>query len=44
LILGVNDLKEAGYDFISWFGRFSVPLSHHGGITVDNIQLEIGWE
>jgi uncharacterized protein (DUF2126 family)/transglutaminase-like putative cysteine protease len=39
----VNDLKEAGYDFdISWFDPFmEFRFPHHGGITVDNIQLEI---
>jgi uncharacterized protein (DUF2126 family)/transglutaminase-like putative cysteine protease len=39
----VNDLKDAGYDFdISWFDPFfEFRFPHHGGITVDNIQLEI---
>ncbi|MDZ7934886.1 MAG: transglutaminase family protein [Emticicia sp.] len=39
----VNDLKEGGYDFdISWFDPFfEFRFPHHGGITVDNIQLEI---
>ena len=39
----VNDLKDAGYEFdISWFDPFfEFRFPHHGGITVDNIQLEI---
>lgn len=39
----VNDLKDAGYDFdISWFDPFfEFRFPFHGGITVDNIQLEI---
>lgn len=39
----VNDLKEGGYDFdISWFDPFfEFRFPFHGGITVDNIQLEI---
>lgn len=39
----VNDLKDAGYNFdISWFDPFfEFRFPHHGGITVDNIQLEI---
>ena len=39
----VNDLKEAGYDFdISWFDPFfEFRFPHQGGITVDNIQLEL---
>lgn len=39
----VNDLKDAGYDFdISWFNPFfEFRFPFHGGITVDNIQLEI---
>lgn len=39
----VNDLKDAGYDFdISWFDPFfEFRFPHQGGITVDNIQLEI---
>jgi uncharacterized protein (DUF2126 family)/transglutaminase-like putative cysteine protease len=39
----VNDLKDAGYDFdISWFDPFfEFRFPHHGGVTVDNIQLEI---
>lgn len=39
----VNDLKDAGYDFdISWFDPFfEFRFPFHGGITIDNIQLEI---
>ncbi len=39
----VNDLKDAGYDFdISWFDPFfEFRFPHHGGVTIDNIQLEI---
>jgi len=39
----VNDLKDAGYDFdISWFDAFfEFRFPHHGGITVDNLQLEL---
>jgi uncharacterized protein (DUF2126 family)/transglutaminase-like putative cysteine protease len=39
----VNDLKDAGYDFdISWFDPFfEFRFPHQGGITVDNIQLEL---
>lgn len=39
----VNDLKDSGYEFdISWFDPFfEFRFPHHGGITVDNIQLEI---
>lgn len=39
----VNDLKDAGYDFdISWFDPFfEFRFPFHGGITVENIQLEI---
>lgn len=39
----VNDLKEAGYDFdISWFDPFfEFRFPSQGGITVDNIQLEL---
>jgi uncharacterized protein (DUF2126 family) len=39
----VNDLKAAGYNFdISWFDPFfEFRFPHYGGITVDNIQLEL---
>lgn len=39
----VNDLKDVGYDFdISWFDPFfEFRFPFHGGITIDNIQLEI---
>jgi uncharacterized protein (DUF2126 family)/transglutaminase-like putative cysteine protease len=39
----VNDLKDAGYDFdISWFDPFfEFRFPHYGGITVDNIQLDL---
>lgn len=39
----VNDLKDAGYDFdISWFDAFfEFRFPHHGGVTVDNLQLEL---
>jgi uncharacterized protein (DUF2126 family)/transglutaminase-like putative cysteine protease len=39
----VNDLKDAGYHFdISWFDPFfEFRFPHYGGITVDNIQLEL---
>lgn len=39
----VNDLKAAGYHFdISWFDPFfEFRFPHYGGITVDNIQLEL---
>lgn len=39
----VNDLKDAGYAFdISWFDPFfEFRFPHHGGLTVDNIQLEL---
>ena len=39
----VNDLKEAGYNFdISWFDAFfEFRFPHHGGIKVDNLQLEL---
>ena len=39
----VNDLKDAGYDFdISWFDPFfEFRFPHHGGVSVDNIQLEL---
>ncbi len=39
----VNDLKEAGYEFdISWFDSFfEFRFPNHGGVTVDNLQLEL---
>ncbi|WP_149240949.1 transglutaminase family protein [Dyadobacter sp. 32] len=39
----VNDLKSAGYNFdISWFDPFfEFRFPHYGGITVDNIQLDL---
>lgn len=39
----VNDLKDAGYHFdISWFDPFfEFRFPTYGGITVDNIQLEL---
>ncbi|WP_254561652.1 transglutaminase family protein [Dyadobacter diqingensis] len=39
----VNDLKDSGYHFdISWFDPFfEFRFPYYGGITVDNIQLEI---
>lgn len=39
----VNDLKEAGYEFdISWFDPFfEFRFPHHGGVTIDNLQLEL---
>jgi uncharacterized protein (DUF2126 family)/transglutaminase-like putative cysteine protease len=39
----VNDLKDAGYHFdISWFDPFfEFRFPHYGGITVDNIQLDL---
>lgn len=39
----VNDLKDSGYHFdISWFDPFfEFRFPFYGGITVDNIQLEI---
>lgn len=39
----VNDLKGSGYHFdISWFDPFfEFRFPYYGGITVDNIQLEI---
>jgi len=39
----VNDLKDSGYNFdISWFDPFfEFRFPFYGGITVDNIQLEI---
>lgn len=39
----VNDLKDAGYAFdISWFDPFfEFRFPHYGGITVDNIQLDL---
>lgn len=39
----VNDLKASGYHFdISWFDPFfEFRFPHYGGITVDNIQLDL---
>ncbi len=39
----VNDLKEAGYEFdISWFDSFlEFRFPHYGGVTIDNIQLDL---
>lgn len=39
----VNDLKDSGYHFdISWFDPFfEFRFPFYGGVTVDNIQLEI---